>query len=62
MDSVQTMEPAASGTRITHTAEGDPRGFFKVAEGALEKIVRRQLTASLGNLKDLLEGAGEPAS
>jgi uncharacterized protein YndB with AHSA1/START domain len=63
LDSVQTMEPTASGgTRVTHTAEGDPRGFFKVAEGVLQKMVHRQLTASLGNLKDLLEGARDPAS
>jgi uncharacterized protein YndB with AHSA1/START domain len=55
LDSVQTMESVAGGTRVTQTAEGDPRGFFKVAEGVLQKMVGRQLATSLGNLKDLVE-------
>ena len=55
METIVTLEPVNGGTLVREVAEGDPRGFFKVAEPILEKLVRRQLEGSLQNLKDLLE-------
>ena len=58
METTVTYEPVDGGTRVHQVAKGDPRGFFKVAEPVLVKLVRRQLKGSLENLKDLLEGEG----
>ena len=58
METTVTYELVAGGTRVHEVAEGDPRGFFKVAEPVLVKLVRRQLEGSLQNLKDLLEADG----
>ena len=55
LETTITYEPIEGGTRILQVAEGDPRGFFKVTEPVLVKLVRRQLKGSLENLKDLLE-------
>lgn len=57
METTVTLEATNDGTRVRQVVEGDPRGFFKVAEPILVKLVKRQLDASLGNLKDLLEPA-----
>lgn len=54
METTVTYEPVTGGTRVHQVVEGDPRGFFKVAEPVLVKSVRRQLNGSLENLKDLL--------
>ena len=51
-----TFEASGSGTRMTTKVEGEPTGFFKIAEG----MVASQLEKSLGEdgerLKKLLEG------
>jgi uncharacterized protein YndB with AHSA1/START domain len=53
-----TYERVNGGTRVRQVVEGDPRGFFKVAEPVLVKLVGRQLKGSLENLKDILEADG----
>lgn len=55
LTSTTTYDAIEGGTRVHQVVEGDPRGFFKVAEPILLKFVRRQLDSSLANLKDLLE-------
>lgn len=53
-----TFETAADGTKVRMFVEGEPGGFFKLAEPLLNSMVRRQLETSLGNLKDVLEARG----
>ena len=50
-----TMEPVGDSTRVTFTLEGEPGGFFRVAEPIVKRITLRQWEANLANLKDLLE-------
>jgi uncharacterized protein YndB with AHSA1/START domain len=55
-----TLESTAGGTRVLLTAEGDPRGFFKIAAPVLVRVVRRQVQVSLETLKDLLDAPRDP--
>ncbi len=43
------------GTRFTMTMDTDAHGFFKLAEPVFARMARRDVAASLGNLKDILE-------
>src|SRR5262249_59801418 len=38
------LQPDESGTRVTFTIEGEPGGFFRLAEPVVERQVRRQVT------------------
>lgn len=49
------LEPVDDGTRFTMTMDTDAHGFFKLAEPVFARIARRDVAASLGNLKDILE-------
>lgn len=53
-----TFKSVADGTQVTTCVEGEPTGFFKLAEG----MVAGQLEKSLENdglkLKEILEGSG----
>ena len=51
----QTVEPTGEGSRINVVIEGEPGGFFKLAEPLVERAVRRELEGNLATLKDLLE-------
>jgi uncharacterized membrane protein len=55
MESRVTFERVEGGTRVTGTLVGEPGGFFKLAEPLLVSMIKRQLDADLGNLKDLME-------
>ena len=48
-------EEVSRGTRLTAVVEGEPGGFFRLAEPLLERAVNRQFRADLGTLKDMLE-------
>ena len=50
-----TFEPNAGGTYLTVRLEGEPGGFFKLAEPVLNMTANRQLHNSFENLKDLIE-------
>jgi uncharacterized membrane protein len=52
-----TFAPVERGTRVTAYAESEPGGFYKLAEPLVAAVAKRQLHASLENLKDLLEAA-----
>ncbi len=54
-----TYEPVDGGARLTTTVEGDAKGFFKLADPILARMVKRLTEADLGNLKDLLEARAE---
>ena len=53
--SVYQFEAVGDATRYTVSLTGDPGGFFRIAASFLQRAGRRELVASLGNLKDLLE-------
>ena len=50
-----TLEPSEGGTRLNFVAEGEPGGFFKLAEPLVVSLAKRQYEADLHNLKELLE-------
>ncbi len=50
-----TFENVEGGTRVNVTLEGEPGGFFKLAEPLLVTLGKRQFEAALANLKDLME-------
>jgi uncharacterized membrane protein len=49
------FERAGGGTQINAAIDGEPRGFFKLAEPLLERAVKRQFDSDLANLKDMME-------
>jgi hypothetical protein len=51
------LEPLDGGTKLTMTGELDAHRTFKPAQPVFASITSRELEASLGNLKDLLEVA-----
>jgi uncharacterized protein YndB with AHSA1/START domain len=56
----QMTEPEGEGTRLSVVIEGEPGGFFKLAEPLVERAVRRELEANTETLKDILESRGSP--
>jgi uncharacterized membrane protein len=56
----QTFESLGAGTKIDVVIEGEPGGFFKLAEPLVVRAVGRELANNLETLKDILE-AGETA-
>ena len=55
---LQTVEPAGEGSRVHVVMEGEPGGFFKLAEPLVERAVRRELEGNFATLKDILESHG----
>jgi uncharacterized protein YndB with AHSA1/START domain len=51
----QTVEPEGAGSRVSVTIEGEPGGFFKLADPLVERAVKRELEGNLATLKDILE-------
>ena|SRR5437867_4396848 len=49
------LEPLDGGTRLTAIGYVEPRGFFQWADPLFTAMAGRELEASLGHLKDLLE-------
>lgn len=52
-----TFEPSGNGTRMTTHVEGEPKGFFKVAEGMLKGQLEKSLEEDGKRLKGILEAA-----
>jgi carbon monoxide dehydrogenase subunit G len=50
-----TLAPAESGTQLTLVIEGEPGGFFKLAEPLVVSLAKRSYEADLNNLKEMLE-------
>ena len=57
-----TLKPAGSGTQLTLVIEGEPGGFFKLAEPLVVSLAKRSYEADLHNLKDLLEAQAVQAA
>ena len=51
----QNLQPVESGTKIDVVIEGEPGGFFKLAEPLVVRAVGRELANNLATLKDVLE-------
>jgi uncharacterized protein YndB with AHSA1/START domain len=57
----QTLEPRDGGTRLTFVGEGEPGGFFKLAEPIVGRVAERQFKGDFETMKDILEG-GAPGT
>ena len=53
----QVLEPRNGGTRLTFVGEGEPGGFFKLAEPVVARVAERQFRNDFETLKDILEGS-----
>jgi uncharacterized protein YndB with AHSA1/START domain len=51
-----TYTAVPEGTRITTVVEGEPKGFFKLAEGLVASTLDKSLEEDNNHLKALLEG------
>ena len=54
----QVLQPRNGGTRLIFTGEGEPGGFFKLAEPVVGRVAERQFRNDFETLKDILEGSG----
>jgi carbon monoxide dehydrogenase subunit G len=57
-----TLEPAGNGTQLTLVIEGEPGGFFKLAEPLVVSLAKRSYESDLHNLKDMLEAQAVQAA
>jgi len=53
----QVLEPRNGGTRLMFVGEGEPGGFFKLAEPIVGRVAERQFKSDFETLKDILEGS-----
>lgn len=51
------LDSIDGGTRFTMAVEAEAHGFFRLAEPVFGRIVKREMKANCGHLKDLLEAA-----
>jgi carbon monoxide dehydrogenase subunit G len=56
------LVPAGSGTYLTLVIEGEPGGFFKLAEPLVVSLAKRSYEADLHNLKEMLEAQAVQAA
>ena len=52
-----TFEASGAGTKMTTRVEGEPSGFFKVAQGMVSSQLEKNIEESGQRLKELLEAA-----
>jgi uncharacterized protein YndB with AHSA1/START domain len=57
-----TLEPTEGGTHLTLLVEGQPGGFFKLAEPLVVSLAKRSYESDLHNLKDMLEAQAVQAA
>jgi uncharacterized protein YndB with AHSA1/START domain len=57
-----TFEPVEGGTRLTLMIQGEPGGFFKLAEPLVVSMARRSYESDLHNLKEMLEAQAVPSA
>jgi uncharacterized protein YndB with AHSA1/START domain len=50
-----TVEPTNGGTRLVFHGEGEPGGFFRLAEGVVARNAERSVRNDFETLKDVLE-------
>jgi len=49
------LEPVEGGTRFTVIMEGEPRGFFRLADAIVVRMIQRDMEGDVARLKDILE-------
>ncbi len=59
LSDVFTFEPVEGGTKITHVAEVETGGFFRLAEPVVARLTKRQWETNFATLQDLLEAQAE---
>ncbi len=52
----QTFEAVDGGTKVSISIQGEPGGFFKLAEGMVKKQLQSQLASDFERAKKMLEG------
>ena len=52
-----TLEGAEGGTRVTTHIDGEPTGFFKMAQGAVQSQLDKSLEEDLQRLKEQVEAS-----
>lgn len=52
----ETFETVDGGTKVTIELHGEPGGFFKLAEGLVQKQLQSQMASDYERAKTLLEG------
>ena len=52
-----SFEPQGSSTKMTSRVDGEPTGFFKVAEGMFKSQLEKSLEEDMNRLKKMMEGA-----
>jgi uncharacterized protein YndB with AHSA1/START domain len=55
LDALYMLEPSEGGTWLTLIIQGQPGGFFKIAEPLVVSMAKRSYEADLHNLKEMLE-------
>jgi uncharacterized protein YndB with AHSA1/START domain len=53
----QMLEPRDGGTRLIVVGEGEPGGFFKLAEPIVARVAEREFKNDFKTMKDILEGS-----
>jgi carbon monoxide dehydrogenase subunit G len=56
------LEPAGAGTKLHVTLEGEPGGFFRLAEPLVERNAQRQIEGDFARLKEMVEARGGRSS
>jgi uncharacterized membrane protein len=51
------LEPQDGSTRLTTRIDGEPTGFFKMAEGMVKSQLEKSIEEDVQRLKQVLEGA-----
>lgn len=59
---IYTFDDSGGGATVTFELQGEPGGFFKLAEPLLTRMLQRQWDANLANLKDILEADSRPSA
>jgi uncharacterized protein YndB with AHSA1/START domain len=49
---------AGEGTAVNFDLQGEPGGFFKLAEPLVARMLQRQWDTNVANLKDVMESGG----
>ena len=49
------FEAVGDGTKVSISGQGEPGGFFKLAEGLVKKQLQSQVEGDVGRLKKVLE-------
>ena len=50
-----SFKPVGTGTKVSLNAQGNPAGFFKLAEGMMQGRVKSMMEENLARLKTVLE-------